>query len=63
VSGMTKGEVERIWLPFAPWVLVAGGALAWSTAPGRHARNPAVRWLAVQAAAAIALESIVRTPW
>lgn len=27
VSGMAKGEVERIWLPFTPWLLVAGVAL------------------------------------
>jgi hypothetical protein len=27
VSGMSKGEVERIWLPFVPWVVVAAAAL------------------------------------
>ncbi len=28
LSGMSKGEVERIWLPFAMWVLPAGAVLA-----------------------------------
>src|SRR5206468_2798645 len=26
ISGFSKAEVERIWLPFAPWILVAGWA-------------------------------------
>jgi len=25
---MSKGEVERIWLPFVPWVVIATCALA-----------------------------------
>ena len=28
LSGMAKGEVERIWLPFTVWLLPAAGALA-----------------------------------
>ncbi|MGH9119382.1 MAG: hypothetical protein ACRD0A_16375 [Acidimicrobiales bacterium] len=28
VSGLSKGEVERIWLPFVPWVAVGAAALA-----------------------------------
>jgi methylthioxylose transferase len=66
ISGMSKGEVERIWLPFAPWVLVAGTALAAPavrSSRGRPAVNATVAWLSAQAATAIALESIVRTPW
>lgn len=27
LSGLSKAEVERIWLPFAPWLLVATAAL------------------------------------
>jgi hypothetical protein len=27
LSGMSKGEVERIWLPFVPWVMLATAAL------------------------------------
>ena len=38
VSGLSKGEVERIWLPFAPWVIVAAAALpeprTWLVASG-----------------------------
>jgi hypothetical protein len=35
-SGLSKGEVERIWLPFVPWVLVLSAGL-WD----RHRWNPA----------------------
>jgi hypothetical protein len=28
ISGMSKAEVERIWLPFVPWILVATAAVA-----------------------------------
>jgi methylthioxylose transferase len=57
LSGMSKGEVERIWLPFAPWVLLAGAALV-----GRSAGST-VGWLAAQAGAAIFLATWVRIPW
>jgi methylthioxylose transferase len=67
LSGMSKGEVERIWLLFAPWVaLLAGGLVA--AAPGR--RTPGSTWpavatalLASQVITAVAIESIVKTPW
>jgi len=65
-SGMSKGEVERIWLPFTPWILVSGAAL-WpvATRPTRSStwRDPIRGWLCVQAATAIAVESLVRTAW
>ncbi len=54
VSGLSKAEVERIWLPFAPWLLLATAAI-----PDGLAR----RWLAVQAAAAIVLQLCLITPW
>ena len=53
LSGLSKGEVERIWLPFLPWVLVAAGALV------SHDR----RWLAAQVACALAIQIGVSTPW
>jgi hypothetical protein len=60
VSGMSKGEVERIWLPFVPWILLAGGALA----GGALAQERAARgWLALQATSAVLLQTLVRTPW
>jgi hypothetical protein len=52
LSGMSKGETERIWLPFAPWLLLATASL-------RAPRG----WLAAQLALAIALQLGVRTPW
>ena len=56
VSGLSEGEVERIWLPFTVWVLPAGAAL-WST-------HRAVRaWLGLQAAAALAVTARVATLW
>lgn len=60
VSGMSKGEVERIWLPFVPWVLLAGGALAAAT-PARA--RAAHGWLGLQAASALTLQTLVHTPW
>jgi hypothetical protein len=66
LSGMSKGEVERIWIPFTPWLLLAGVALMPSvarTAPRVVRSVPVAGWLALQGAAAIALESLVRTPW
>ncbi len=37
LSGMSKAEVERIWLPFVPWVLLAAAAL---TPRGVRDRRP-----------------------
>jgi hypothetical protein len=55
LSGMSKGEVERIWLPFSIWLLPAGAALA----VGRRASW----WLGAQLAFAIGLQTLVRSPW
>ncbi len=62
LSGMSKGEVERIWLPFVPWVLVA----AWPLVVGVRDRidhHAARVWLAGQAVVALAIQTLVRTPW
>lgn len=56
LSGLSSGEVERIWLPFTIWVLPAAAALVTSRTCTRRA-------LALQAASAIALISIVTTQW
>ena len=53
LSGMSKGETERIWLPFAPWLLVATAAL------GHGSRG----WLAAQVGLALLLQFAVRSPW
>jgi hypothetical protein len=52
LSGLSRGETERIWLPFAPWLLLAAASL-------RATRG----WLAVQLGLAIALQVGVRSPW
>ncbi len=57
MSGMSKGEVERIWLPFAVWLLPAGAALSM----GRRRATSA--WLGMQAATAIVVTSVVKIPW
>jgi len=48
--GVTRGETERVWLPFAPFLLLAASGL------GRG-------WLAAQCGLAVALQTGVRSPW
>ena len=57
ISGMSKGEVERIWLPFAIWLLPAGAALA------AFRYRATAGWLGVQATTAIVVASVVKTSW
>jgi hypothetical protein len=52
LSGMSKAETERIWLPFAAWLLAAGALL-----PRPRA------WLAAQAAVALLLNHLLLTGW
>lgn len=54
VSGLSKGEVERIWLPLVPFLTVAAAAI-----PLRWQR-PA---LAVQLASGVVLAAIFVSPW
>ena len=54
LSGYSKAEVERIWLPFAVW-LMSGAALI----PAADRRI----WLAVQAAVALTVNHLLLTPW
>jgi hypothetical protein len=54
LSGLSKAEVERIWLPFVVW-LPAGAALL--PAGGRRG------WLAVQAATALLVNHLLLTTW
>jgi hypothetical protein len=58
LSGMSKAEVERIWLPFTPWVVLATSAFA----VGRRDRSFRF-WLGLQAASAVLIELAVRSPW
>jgi len=56
LSGLSKGEVERIWLPFLPWIVLATTAFS-----GSHLERRA--WLAAHAGAALAVQIVFRTPW
>jgi len=53
LSGLSKGEVERIWLPFAPWVLASTAGLDGD----RH------RWLGGQIGVALFIACVLRTAW
>lgn len=55
-SGMSRGEVERIWLPFLPWLLV--GAVP--AGVGQQVRRG---WLVAQAGCALAVTAVVATTW
>ncbi len=52
LSGFSKGEVERIWLPFVPWLAVAAVAV----------RSPRP-WLAANAVTGLGLQVMLRSPW
>lgn len=54
LSGMSKAETERIWLPFTLWLLPAAALL-----PQRSHRW----WLAAQAALALAVNHLLFTGW
>ena len=62
VTGLSEGEVERIWLPFTIWVLLAGAALVGGP-PDAPRWRAAQGWLALQAASAVVLVSLVTTQW
>jgi hypothetical protein len=53
LSGVTRGEVERIWIPYAAWVI---------TVTALH-RPPARTLLLAQTVTALAVEALVRSPW
>ena len=55
LSTMSKGEVERIWLPAVPFLVLATCAIR-----GRAARRG---WVAAQLAVALVLQLVLRTPW
>lgn len=52
LSGVERGEVERIWLPLACWVVPAAAVLA-----------PDRRWLVAQAATTVVLQVVLVSPW
>jgi hypothetical protein len=52
LSGMSKAEVERIWLPFAVWLVIPCALLTRSR-----------WWLAAQAVLALAVNHLLLTVW
>ncbi|MGW5386726.1 hypothetical protein [Nocardia sp. NPDC003963] len=54
LSGLSKAETERIWLPFDMWLLAATAFL-----PRGHVRP----WLAIQAGGALLLVHLLMTNW
>ncbi|HZD15117.1 MAG TPA: hypothetical protein VE196_08335 [Pseudonocardiaceae bacterium] len=54
LSGLSKAEVERIWLPFAVWLIASTGLL-----PPRQARA----WLTTQAVLALTVNHLLLTTW
>ena len=59
LSGMSKGEVERIWLPFVPWLVLATSALF----AGRHAIPTLRTWLALQIACTMVVAVTIWSQW
>ncbi len=66
-SQYSKGEVERIWLLFFPWIMLAAAPLAAaSLTDPRDSTHAALRlrcWLAIQATIAILLQASLITKW
>jgi hypothetical protein len=56
MSGLAKGEVERIWLPFVPCLTVATAALPTEASTRRV-------WLGAQLAVALTLQATLQSPW
>ena len=54
ISGLSKSEVERIWLPFMLWLVPLAAML-----PAEHSR----RWLAASAGWALLVGVLYRTTW
>jgi hypothetical protein len=54
LSGLSKAEVERIWLPYEIWLLAATAGL-----PASQRRG----WLAAQALLALAINHLLLTNW
>ena len=56
LSGLSKAEVERIWMPFMPWIAVATAGAFEGTAARRT-------WLGINVVWALAIQALVWSPW
>ncbi len=65
LSGMSKAETERIWLPFALWLLPACAFLTLPRASGSAPAggSPIRAWLTAQALLALLLNHLLLTGW
>lgn len=59
VSGVTRLEVERIWLPYAPWMVAVCAVLA----TGHRGLGSARGWLLVNALCALVFQAFVLDTW
>jgi methylthioxylose transferase len=59
VSGMSKGEVERIWLPFVPWAMLAVVGLS---TEARSTRGTQL-WLLLQVASTLVVATTIWSQW
>ncbi|MEP7204237.1 MAG: hypothetical protein ABI894_16615, partial [Ilumatobacteraceae bacterium] len=62
VSQYSKGEVERIWLLFFPWIMLAAAPLA-DPCTTTHGTLRLRSWLTIQATVAIILQASLITKW
>ena len=61
-SQYSKGEVERIWLLFFPWIMLAAAPLA-DPCTTTHGTLRLRTWLTIQATIAILLQAALVTKW
>lgn len=57
LSGLSKGETERIWLVFVPWLATVAAFLPRRPDWAQRA------WIAAQAAVGLGLQVALRSPW
>lgn len=52
LTGYMRGEVERIWLPLAPWLMLAAAVVSYRRS-----------WLVAQALVTVAAAAFIASPW
>ena len=57
LTGLSNAEVERIWLPFMPWLAVAAAVVVGGSARAQRA------WLGASLALGLVLQAVLVTPW
>ncbi|MEX1106896.1 MAG: hypothetical protein WEB78_11910 [Ilumatobacteraceae bacterium] len=63
LSQYSRGEVERIWLLFFPWIAVAGGLLIDRPEAGVAARRLAAAAVSAQVVLAVVLQAALESKW